>query len=70
MALSFEDEIRGFLWHGFEQQPTVQRAMSEGRLEATTQESFDWLARMLSNQMRAIFRIAREIDDLRAALGR
>ena len=36
MPLRFDDEIKGFLWHGFEQQPTVQRAMSEGRSEILT----------------------------------
>ena len=68
MALSFEDEIKGFLWHGFEQQPAVQEAMAKGQFDATQQASFDLLGAMLNNQMRAIFRIAREIDELRAAI--
>jgi hypothetical protein len=48
MALSFEDEIKGFLWHGFEQQEVVQKAMTEGRFDLSQQEGFTFLGRCWS----------------------
>lgn len=67
MALSFEDEIRGYLQHSFEQTPSVHKAATAGQAVASFQEAAEFLADMIAAQGRAIIRIAQEIDQLRAA---
>jgi len=68
MALSFEDEIRGFLQHSLEQNPQMFQALKTGRHELSTDEAVRFLASMMFVQSEALGRVAREIDNLRAAI--
>jgi len=70
MALSFEDEVRAFLKHGAEQDPTLN-AMLRGEM---TLANLDWtaaarlLARICADQTKMLIRAAQEIDKLGPAV--
>jgi hypothetical protein len=70
MALSFEDEIRGFLYHSVEQDQFFQEALAapEGGHTVDAKEAIYALARAHAIHSKALLRIARAIDELRAEL--
>ncbi|MHB8470785.1 MAG: hypothetical protein ACYDCH_13685 [Gaiellaceae bacterium] len=68
MALSFEDKIKAFIRHRLEQQPSVQAATTQGERFISTQEALDYMGASMRTYQDAILLIAREIDELRAAI--
>jgi hypothetical protein len=68
MALSFQDELQGFLRHKLEQDPPFHRAMTEGRWEVPVEEGLRTVVRMFGAYNEAFLLVAQEIDKLRAAV--
>ena len=69
MALSFEKEVRAYLHHRAEQDPTLH-ALQRGDLSVDVldlQRVLEMLARIDATQTHLLIQIAQEIDKLRAA---
>ena len=71
MALSFEDEVRGFIQHRAEQNPHLHALETGQRTVAdlNVQDALEMLAAMAAMHTKLILKIAQEIDKLRAATG-
>jgi hypothetical protein len=67
MSLSFEDELRAFLRHHYEQMPEVQEVLVLGRKAIDPMEGYISLSRMIGVHNEAPILVAQEIDKLRAA---
>lgn len=68
MATSLYDEIQALLVHGIEQTDLFHQATTEGRKEAYAHEVVPMLMKLTADHSRALLKIAREVDDLRAAI--
>jgi hypothetical protein len=65
---SIEDDLRVFLQQGFEQMPVFQGAAATGQAQLNLQQALDAVSTLIAHQGEAIFRLAREVDNLRAEL--
>lgn len=66
---SFEGEVRGYFAHRAETDPVLQ-ALEEGTLnmsEIDVQTALEMAMRSIATHTKLIIRIAKEIDELRAA---
>jgi hypothetical protein len=68
MATSLYDEVQRLLVHGLEQTDLFHEATTKGRREAYPVEFVPMLLELVGNHGRALLKIAREVDDLRAAI--
>jgi hypothetical protein len=68
MALSFEDELRSFLEHKYEQMPEIQEVLVRGRTAAYPDASLSALSKMVGTHNEALLLVAMEIDKLRASI--
>ncbi len=69
MDYSVEDDTRAFLQQAFEQLQVVQDGLAGKRHAGTVKELADMFGDLIIALGEAVFRLSREIDNLRASVG-